>query len=145
MKKIILFVYLLVGVSQALHAQDFDFIAPSFEGDFEIDSTLTRDGGKSYEVSASGMAGEYGRVNLSYVFTDKLELGDAGEFTAFAWTQNGDEVVTATLQGTYVKQGPIFKIFSIDLTSERRMNLVTGIANFVERTMKFEVREFSTD
>ena len=137
MKKIILFVYLLVGVSQALHAQDFDFIAPSFEGDFEIDSTFTRDGGKSYEVSASGMAGEYGRVNLSYVFTDKLELGDAGEFTAFAWTQNGDEVVTAGgVVGTITKVEDDFVKVQVSEQVEMRVQKSAIGATLPKGTLK---------
>ena len=67
-----------------------DALAPKlsnhFQAQFTIDSTFTRDG-KDYEVSASGEAGPYGRAYLSYVFTDKQELGDRGEFTGFAWTQ----------------------------------------------------------
>mgnify|MGYP006078143219 FL=1 len=80
-------------------AQEVDFAAASFEANFKIDSTFTRDGGKTFEVSASGEAGEYGKVYLSYTFTDDLGLKDAGEFTGVAWTQSGETAVTATLQG----------------------------------------------
>jgi hypothetical protein len=90
-----------------------DALAPKlsnhFQAQFTIDSTFTRDG-KDYEVSASGEAGPYGRAYLSYVFTDKQALGDRGEFTGFAWTQNGEDIVTATLQGVYVKAGNLFKL-----------------------------------
>jgi hypothetical protein len=43
-------------------AQEVDFAAASFEANFKIDSTFTRGGGKTFEVSASGEAGEYGKV-----------------------------------------------------------------------------------
>ena len=116
----------------------------SFEGNFVIDSTFTRDGGKTYEVSASGDAGPYGRVYLSYIFTDKQNLGTAGEFTGFAWTQNGEDVVTATLQGAYVKQGKVFKLYTFDPTSSGKLNFATGIVDFVAKTMKFKVSEVDT-
>ena len=78
---------------------------------------------------------------LSYVFTDKQDLGTAGEFTGFAWTQSGEEIVTATLQGAYVKQGKIFKMYTFDPTSNGKLNFATGIVDFVAKTMKFTVSE----
>ena len=126
------------------YAQDVKLSEDSFEGNFVIDSTFTRDGGKTYEVSASGDAGPYGRVYLSYIFTDKQNLGTAGEFTGFAWTQNGEDVVTATLQGAYVKQGKVFKLYTFDPTSSGKLNFATGIVDFVAKTMKFKVSEVDT-
>ena len=126
------------------YAQEVKLSEDSFEGNFVIDSTFTRDGGKTYEVSASGDAGPYGRVYLSYIFTDKQNLGTAGEFTGFAWTQNGEDVVTATLQGAYVKQGKVFKLYTFDPTSSGKLNFATGIVDFVAKTMKFKVSEVDT-
>ena len=94
MKKLLLSAFLLVSTGAIA-----DSLQPSlsnyFEAQFLIDSTFTTDG-KTYEVSASGEAGPYGRAYLSYVFTDKQELGDRGEFTGFAWTQSGEDIITAT-------------------------------------------------
>ena len=99
MKRIAILLTLLISTFHfSVVAQDMTLGKDSFEGNFVIDSTFTRDGGKTFEVSASGDAGPYGRAYLSYVFTDKQNLGTAGEFTGFAWTQNGEDVVTATLQ-----------------------------------------------
>ena len=81
---------------------------------------------------------------LSYIFTDKQNLGTAGEFTGFAWTQNGEDVVTATLQGAYVKQGKVFKLYTFDPTSSGKLNFATGIVDFVAKTMKFKVSEVDT-
>ena len=104
MKRILLLLSILLSTLHfSANAQEMKLSEDSFEGNFVIDSTFTRDGGKTFEVSASGDAGPYGRVYLSYVFTDKQDLGTAGEFTGFAWTQSGEEIVTATLQGAYVK------------------------------------------
>jgi hypothetical protein len=145
MKQTMLMILLLISTfHMSSYAQEVKLSEDSFEGNFVIDSTFTRDGGKTYEVSASGDAGPYGRVYLSYIFTDKQNLGTAGEFTGFAWTQNGEDVVTATLQGAYVKQGKVFKLYTFDPTSSGKLNFATGIVDFVAKTMKFKVSEVDT-
>jgi hypothetical protein len=145
MKQKMLMILLLISTfHMSSYAQEVKLSEDSFEGNFVIDSTFTRDGGKTYEVSASGDAGPYGRVYLSYIFTDKQNLGTAGEFTGFAWTQNGEDVVTATLQGAYVKQGKVFKLYTFDPTSSGKLNFATGIVDFVAKTMKFKVSEVDT-
>ena len=145
MKQKMLMILLLMSTFHiSSYAQEVKLSEDSFEGNFVIDSTFTRDGGKTYEVSASGDAGPYGRVYLSYIFTDKQNLGTAGEFTGFAWTQNGEDVVTATLQGAYVKQGKVFKLYTFDPTSSGKLNFATGIVDFVAKTMKFKVSEVDT-
>ena len=145
MKQKMLMILLLISTfHMSSYAQEVKLSEDSFEGNFVIDSTFTRDGGKTYEVSASGDAGPYGRVYLSYIFTDKQNLGTAGEFTGFAWTQNGEDVVTATLQGAYVKQGKVFKLYTFDPTSSGKLNFATGILDFVAKTMKFKVSEVDT-
>ena len=123
-------------------AQDIKFGKGAFDANFEIDSTFTVDG-KTFEVSASGEAGPYGRVYLSYVFTDKQGHGNRGEFTGFAWTQKGEDVVTATIQGVYQKDGKIFRIYSLDNVSNGKFNIVSGEADFVAKTMKFKVSELN--
>ena len=142
MKQTMLMILLLISTfHMSSYAQEMKLSEDSFEGNFVIDSTFTRDGGKTFEVSASGDAGPYGRVYLSYVFTDKQDLGTAGEFTGFAWTQSGEDIVTATLQGAYVKQGKVFKMYTFDPTSNGKLNFATGIVDFVAKTMKFTVSE----
>ncbi|MDG2049265.1 MAG: hypothetical protein P8M78_03790 [Myxococcota bacterium] len=121
-------------------AQEIKFGKGAFDASFEIDSTFTVDG-KTFEVSASGEAGPYGRVYLSYIFTDKEGRGDRGEFTGFAWTQKGENVVTATLQGIYKKDGKIFRLYSFDNVSDGKFNIASGEADFVAKTMKFKVSE----
>ena len=66
-----------------------------FEGNIEIDAMHAVDG-SNRRLAASGEAGEYGRAYLTYTFTNKLSLNQIGEFTGYAWTQSGAEVVTAS-------------------------------------------------
>lgn len=146
MKRLTLLILMLISTFHfSAYAQEMSLSKDSFEANFVIDSSFTRDGGKTFEVSASGDAGPYGRAYLSYVFTDKQNLGTAGEFTGFAWTQNGEDVVTGTLQGAYVKQGKVFKMYTIDPTSNGKLNFATGIVDFVAKTIKFKVSEVDTD
>ena len=121
-------------------AQDLDYGEDEFTANFDIDSAHTSDG-TNYKISATGEAGPYGRVWLSYEFTDKLGLGDSGEFTGFAWTQNGEQFATATLQGVYCREGSIFKMYSLDLVSDGVINIVSGDADFVSKTMTFKVSQ----
>ena len=138
-----LFVGLLLAIAPiAVSAQEIKFGEGAFEANFEIDSTFTEDG-KTFEVSASGDAGPYGKAYLSYVFTDKNGDGDRGEFTGFAWTQQGEDVVTATLQGVYKKDGKVFRMYSLDNVSNGKFNIVSGEADFVAKTMKFKVSELA--
>ena len=111
-----------------------------FEGNFTIDSMHTKDG-SAYELSASGDAGPYGRVYLSYVMTNMQAVDGRGEFTGHAWTQSGEDVVTATLQGISVKEGAVYKLYSFDLVSNGVMNLAIGTVDMVAGTMSFKVGE----
>ncbi|MDB2379956.1 hypothetical protein N9W12_03650 [Luminiphilus sp.] len=110
----------------------------SFEGNFAIDAMHTMDG-SNYQVAASGEAGEYGRVYLSYTFTNKLSLNEMGEFTGYAWTQSGEEVVTASLQGVWKKNGAVFDMYTFDAVSNGLINVATGKMDLVNRTMTFNV------
>ena len=110
----------------------------SFEGNFAIDAMHTMDG-SNYQVAASGEAGEYGRVYLSYTFTNKLSLNEMGEFTGYAWTQSGEEVVTASLQGVWEKNGAVFDMYTFDAVSNGLINVATGEMDLVNRTMTFNV------
>lgn len=105
---------------------------------------MTRDG-KVYEVSASVDASACSILYLSYIFTDLIGLKERGEFTGPAWTQNGEEENTATLQGVHVKDGKVFKMNSIDMVSNGIVNLALDRVDFVAKTIKFDVTGVETD
>ena len=105
MKKI---VYLLFLITSLAYSQDIKWDpATTFDAVFDIDAVHTKDG-VNYELSASGDAGPYGKAYLSYVFTNHNNSTTSGEFTGFAWTQMGEDIVKATLQGVYKKEGKVF-------------------------------------
>ena len=139
MKKI-LFYGLLVFSAASLADSLQLTLENHFDADFTIDAAHTTDG-VNYQMSASGDAGPYGRVYLSYVFTDKQQLGDRGEFTGHAWAQSGVEVNTATLQGVYVKQGVEFTMYTLDAVSNGKFTYAVGTLNFVEKTLSFKAAD----
>ena len=98
-------------------AQDLDYGEDEFTANFDIDSAHTTDG-TNYKVSATGEAGPYGRVWLPYESTNRLGLDDSGEFTGFAWTQNGAQFATAIPQGVYRREGSMFNMYSLDMVSD---------------------------
>ena len=129
---------LLLMWTPCVFAQDLNYGENEFIAEFEIDAAHTTDG-VNYQISASGEAGPYGRVWLSYEFTDKQNNGESGEFTGFAWTQNGEQFATATLQGVYRRKGAIFQMYSLDMVSDGVINIVSGEVDFVGKTMTFKV------
>lgn len=136
MKKI---VYLLFLMTSLAFSQDIKWDpSTTFEATFDIDAVHTRDG-VNYELSASGDAGPYGKAYLSYVFTNHNNSTTSGEFTGFAWTQMGEDIVKATLQGVYKKEGKIFKMYSYDNVTDGNTMIVSGVVDFVAQTMKFKV------
>jgi hypothetical protein len=62
-----------------------------------------------------------------------------GEFTGYGWTQSGEEVVTATLQGVWKKNGKVFDLYTFDAVSNGLINVATGELDMVNKTLKFNV------
>lgn len=121
-------------------AQSID-VKEQFVAEFEIDAVDADT--ETFKASLSGEAGPYGRVYLSYDFTNLQDVANMGEFTGFAWTQNGEEIVTATLQGVWVKSGGVFKLYTFDATSNGKLNFAIGELDFVNKTARFDVSELN--
>ncbi len=138
MKKVVYVFFLFVTVA---FAQDLKWDTSALiNAEFIIDAVHTRDG-VNYELSATGEAGPYGRVYLSYVFTNHNDSMESGEFTGFIWTQVEEEIIKGTTQGVYRKQGKVFKMYALDNLTNEKTYIVSGIADFVNKTLKFKASE----
>ena len=138
MKKIVYALFLFASIS---FAQDLKCDSSALiNADFTIDAVHTKDG-VNYELSATGEAGPYGRVYLSYVFTNHNDSMESGEFTGFIWTKMGEEITKETTQGVYRKQGKVFKMYALDNLTNEKTYVVSGIADFVKKTLKFKASE----
>ena len=112
-----------------------------FKADFTVDSVTL--GGESNQVNVSGdVGGGYGRVYLSYIFTNKMETEDAGEFTGLAWTQAGENFNRASLQGIWKRNGKIFELYTFDNVTDGKKTVAKGILDMVNKTLKFEASQF---
>ena len=127
----------VLALSPVVFGQDLK-LGESFVGDFTVDSVSTTDG-VNYHLTASGDAGPYGRVYGNWLFTNKLGLEDMGEFTGYGWTQSGEDVVTATLQGVWKKNGTVFDLYTFDAVSNGLINVATGKLDLVKKTLRFNV------
>jgi hypothetical protein len=138
MKKVVYVFFLFVSVA---FAQDLKWDTSALiNAEFIIDAVHTRDG-VNYELSATGEAGPYGRVYLSYVFTNHNDSMESGEFTGFIWTQMEEEIIKGTTQGVYRKQGKVFKMYALDNLTNEKTYIVSGVADFVNKTLKFKASE----
>lgn len=138
MKKVVYVFFLFVTVA---FAQDLKWDTSALiNAEFIIDAVHTKDG-VNYELSATGEAGPYGRVYLSYVFTNHNDSMESGEFTGFIWTQMEEEIIKGTTQGVYRKQGKVFKMYALDNLTNEKTYIISGIADFVNKTLKFKASE----
>ena len=138
MKKVVYVFFLFVSVA---FAQDLKWDTSALiNAEFIIDAVHTKDG-VNYELSATGEAGPYGRVYLSYVFTNHNDSMESGEFTGFIWTQMEEEIIKGTTQGVYRKKGKVFKMYALDNLTNEKTYIVSGIADFVNKTLKFKASE----
>ena len=129
---------ILFFISFISFSQDINFGEGEFEVKTTIDAVYTEDG-DTYKLSSSGDAGEYGKVYLSYKFTSMLDTEGQGEFTGFAWAQQGEGVQEATLQGVWKKQGSVFILYSLDAVTDGNLMMVSGVLDLINQTLNFKV------
>ena len=139
MKKVFFLVAIFFTV--LTFGQDIPLGKNKFKADFTIDSVTL--GVESNKVNVSGdVGGGYGRVYLSYIFTNKMETEDAGEFTGLAWSQAGENFNRATLQGIWKRNGKIFELYTFDNITDGKKTVAKGILDMVNKTLKFEASQF---
>ena len=136
MKKFILTILLLSTFFT--YSQDIKFGDGEFIVETNIDAVFTEDA-ENFKISSSGDAGDYGKVYLSYTFTSILDTPGQGEFTGFAWAQQGEGVQQATLQGVWKKQGNVFILYSLDSLTDENLMMVSGVLDMVNQTLNFKV------
>jgi len=139
MKKIIFALSFLICTIS--FSQDIPLGDNFFKADFTVDSVTL--GIESNQMNVSGdVGGGYGRVYLSYVFTNKMQTKDSGEFTGLAWTQAGENFAQASLQGIWKRNGKIFELYTFDNVTDGKKTVAKGILDFVNKTLKFEASQF---
>ena len=137
----IFLILLSLFVSSFLIGQDIPISGDVFKASFTVDSVTL--GVDSNQMNVSGDVGNgYGRVYLSYVFTNKMDTPDAGEFTGLAWTQAGETFNKASLQGIWKRNGAIFELYTFDNVTDGKKTIAKGILDLVNKTLDFDVSQF---
>jgi hypothetical protein len=139
MKKVLLLMLVFV-LSISAFGQKKE-MSQAFDANFKITSAKTLAKG-TYECTASGEAGPYGRVYVTFNFTNKLdnEFG-LGEFTGFGWSQTPDGITEATLQGVTKPVDGKFIAYSYDALTNGKIMQWKGEFDFVAGTIKLKVKE----
>lgn len=136
-----LIILLAIFFTITAFGQDIPLGKNKFNADFTVDSVTL--GVESNQVNVSGdVGGGYGRVYLSYTFTNKMETEDAGEFTGLAWSQSGENFNRASLQGIWKRNGKIFELYTFDNVTDGNKTVAKGILDMVKKTLKFEASQF---
>lgn len=127
----------LILLSSAFSAQAFEPTGDSFPAEFEVTSWTSSQAGSS--LTAEGLVGEgYGKVYLSYDFTSGTADRKQGNFSGHLRSINQDgEMVAATLQGIWKRDGKTLMMYTLDSFSNGDMIYAEGIVDLMAGTMKF--------
>jgi hypothetical protein len=125
MKKYIFALALLLSVG----AHAFEVSGNHFEGKFKIDSVTV--GENEVTVNASSAAadvGQYGKVYVSYTFTQNPYIPNSGTWKGHGRGMSPDgQLQAGILMGVWTRDGSVFNMKSLDS--------VTDGINYVQGTM----------
>ena len=125
MKKYIFALALLLSVG----AHAFEVSGNHFEGKFKIDSVTV--GENEVTVNASSAAadvGQYGKVYVSYTFTQNQYIPNSGTWKGHGRGMSPDgQLQAGILMGVWTRDGSVFNMKSLDS--------VTDGINYVQGTM----------
>ena len=124
-------------LSSAFSALAFEPTGDSFPAEFELTSWTSSQTGSS--LTAEGVVGEgYGKVYLSYDFISGTADRNQGNFSGHLRSINQDgEMVAATLQGIWKRDGKTLMMYTLDSFSNGDMIYAEGIVDLIAGTMKF--------
>jgi len=118
---------LALAISVGVHA--FEVSGNHFEGKFKIDSMTV--GENEVTVNASSAAadvGQYGKVYVSYTFTQNPYIPNSGTWKGHGRGMSPDgQLQAGILMGVWTRDGSVFNMKSVDS--------VTDGINYVQGTM----------
>ena len=125
MKKYFFFFFLVLSIG----AHAFEVSGNHFEGKFQIDSMTV--GENEVTVNASSAAadvGQYGKVYVSYTFTQNPYIPNSGTWKGHGRGMSPDgQLQAGILMGVWTRDGSVFNMKSVDS--------VTDGINYVQGTM----------
>ena len=135
MKKYIFALALVLSVG----AHAFEVSGNHFEGKFKIDSMTV--GENEVTVNASSAAadvGQYGKVYVSYTFTQNPYIPNSGTWKGHGRGMSPDgQLQAGILMGVWTRDGSVFNMKSVDS--------VTDGINYVQGTMDVSTADIDLD
>ena len=135
MKKYIFALALVLAVG----AHSFDVSGEHFKGEFKIDSVTV--GENEVTVNASSAAadvGQYGKVYVSYTFTQNPYIPNSGTWKGHGRGMSPDgQLQAGILMGVWTRDGSVFNMKSLDS--------VTDGINYVQGTMDVLTGDINLD
>jgi hypothetical protein len=118
-----------LAIVLSIGAQAFEVSGNHFEGKFKIDSMTV--GENEVTVNASSAAadvGQYGKVYVSYTFTQNPYIPNSGTWKGHGRGMSPDgQLQAGILMGVWTRDGSVFNMKSVDS--------VTDGINYVQGTM----------
>ena len=131
------FFALALVLSVGAHA--FEVSGNHFEGKFKIDSMTV--GENEVTVNASSAAadvGQYGKVYVSYTFTQNPYIPNSGTWKGYGRGRSPDgQLQAGILMGVWTRDGSVFNMKSVDS--------VTDGINYVQGTMDVLTGDINLD
>ena len=136
MKKYIFALALVLSVG----AHAFEVSGNHFEGKFKIDSMTV--GENEVTVNASSAAadvGQYGKVYVSYTFTQNPYIPNSGTWKGHGRGMSPDgQLQAGILMGVWTRDGSVFNMKSVDSVTDG-INYVQGTMNVLTGDINLEI------
>ena len=132
------FFALALVLSVGAHA--FEVSGNHFEGKFKIDSMTV--GENEVTVNASSAAadvGQYGKVYVSYTFTQNPYIPNSGTWKGHGRGMSPDgQLQAGILMGVWTRDGSVFNMKSVDSVTDG-INYVQGTMNVLTGDINLEI------
>ena len=129
---------LALGLSIGAHA--FEVSGNHFEGKFKIDSMTV--GENEVTVNASSAAadvGQYGKVYVSYTFTQNPYIPNSGTWKGHGRGMSPDgQLQAGILMGVWTRDGSVFNMKSVDSVTDG-INYVQGTMDVLTGNINLEI------
>ena len=115
-----------------------DLGKPIAEGEMKVTSITVAETHST--LSTEGNVGEYGHVFATYNLFTSDETRTSGTFEGSARALNaGGEMISASLQGIFQRNGGTLELHSLDLASNGDRNFVTAQIDILAKTSNVAV------
>ena len=129
-----------LAIVLSVGAQAFEVSGNHFEGKFKIDSMTV--GENEVTVNASSAAadvGQYGKVYVSYTFTQNPYIPNSGTWKGHGRGMSPDgQLQAGILMGVWTRDGSVFNMKSVDSVTDG-INYVQGTMDVLTGNINLEI------